>query len=271
MGNCSVAVVSAGVAASQSPRDRFVTVYGRMPVLEVLQDPGLEVDKVVVADGAGGGNLARIVTLARELGVPVQRAGAQRVKLLAGNGRHDQGVIADVVAPRMSSLEARLETGPAGERGVLVLDGVTNPSNLGMILRTATAAGVDGVVVPTRGSAALDPLVVKASAGVAFRAPILRSRTSVDAVQLLREKGYRILGLAGDARTPLFDEAFPPSCAFVLGNETAGVSAGLRPLVDSWVGIPLEGGVESLNVASAAAVLCFELVRRAQPPRKRSS
>jgi 23S rRNA (guanosine2251-2'-O)-methyltransferase len=245
-----------------SPRDRFITVYGRMPVAEVLADPGLAVDKVVVADNARGAHLDRILRLAERRGVPVQVATAARVKLLAGNGKHDQGVVADVIAPRMITLEERLADGPALRHGIVVLDGLTNPANVGMIVRTATAAGFDGVVLPHVGSPTVDPLVIKASAGVAFRAPILRCRTAVEAVEALRGKGHRIYGLAGGAARSLYREDFPPDAVFVLGNETEGVSPAVGAHVDTWLSIPLAGGVESLNVSSAAAVVCFEAARR---------
>src|ERR687884_2247214 len=94
-----------GTDAERSPKDTFITVYGRMPVLEVLQDPSLTVDKVLLADGARGDSLDRIRELARERGVALRTASAHRVKVLAGNGKHDQGVLADVVAPRMELVE----------------------------------------------------------------------------------------------------------------------------------------------------------------------
>ena len=84
-----------------SPKDRFVTVYGRNPVIEVLDDPSLVIDKVVLAEGVRGHGIGEIIGLARDRGVPLERASAERVKKLAGNGRQDQGVFADVVAPRM--------------------------------------------------------------------------------------------------------------------------------------------------------------------------
>jgi 23S rRNA (guanosine2251-2'-O)-methyltransferase len=251
-----------GSGAPVSPKDTFITVYGRMPVLEVLEDRSLAVDKVVVADGARGANLDRIMELAAKRGVAVRTAPAQRIKLLAGNGKHDQGVVADVVAPQMAALDRRLETGPPLRSGVVVLDGITNPANVGMIIRTVTAAGLDGVVLPRAGSPSVDPLVIKASAGVAFRAPILRSRTAVDAVEALRAAGGVIYGLAGGAARSLYREDFPPASVFVLGNETAGVSPAVGALVDQWLSIPMAGGVESLNVSSAAAVVCFEVARR---------
>lgn len=243
-----------------SPKDRFVTVYGRKPVLEVLDDAGLEVDKVILADTARGPAASEILHAARARGVEVQRASAHRVKVLAGNGKQDQGVLADVVAPRMRLLtEALRERAP---RTVLLLDGITTPANVGMILRTATAAGIGGIVLPRRGVAGIDPLVVKASAGVAFRAPVLRASTATDAATELHQSGYRLFGLAGDARTSVFTATVPTRSAFVLGGETAGVSDGVGALIDEWLAIPMAGDVESLNVASAAAVVCFELLRR---------
>ncbi len=242
-----------------------MTVYGRKPVLEALGDAGLTVDKVLLADNAHGPAVREIMDAAAGRGVPVKRATAHRVKLLAGNGRHDQGVLADVVAPRMRPLSAFLDalsSDAAAGASVLLLDQITNPANVGMILRTATAAGLDGVVLPRRGVPGVDPLVVKASAGVAFHAPVLRCGTAVEACTALTAAGFTLVGLTADAPDSVFTAPLPDRAAFVLGNETSGVSDQVRDAVGGWLSIPMAGGVESLNVASAAAVLCFELVRR---------
>ncbi|MCO1580152.1 MULTISPECIES: TrmH family RNA methyltransferase [unclassified Crossiella] len=244
-----------------SPKDRFVTVYGRKPVLEALADDRLEVDKVMLADNARGPAAQEILAAAARRGVPVQRATAQRVKVLAGNGKQDQGVLADVVATRMRPLSAALSAGRLPD-SVLLLDGVTTPANVGMILRAATAAGIGGIVVPRRGVASIDPLVVKASAGVAFHAPILKTATAGEAAGELRAAGYRLFGMDAGAKDTLFTANFPRRVAFVMGGETAGLSPEVSRQVHGWVSIPMAGGVESLNVATAAAVLCFELVRR---------
>jgi 23S rRNA (guanosine2251-2'-O)-methyltransferase len=255
----------AGPASKQaaSPRDVFITVYGRKPVLEVLLDPALAIDKVIMATHARGDTVTDILDAAARRQVPVQRASAHRVKVLAGNGRHDQGVLADVVAPQMRSLESGIPAlgSPAA---VLVLDAITNPANVGMILRTATAAGLDGVVLPRRGVPAIDPLVIKASAGVAFRAPVLRTATAEQGCAALRAAGFAVLGLSASApgARSLFHDPPPPRVAYVLGNETAGISPSVTPQLTGWVGIPMAGNVESLNVASAAAVVCFEWARR---------
>jgi 23S rRNA (guanosine2251-2'-O)-methyltransferase len=247
-------------APTSSPKDRFVTVFGRKPVLAALGDQGLRVDKVVLADNARGAAAREILDAAAARSVPVQRASAHRVKVLAGNGKQDQGVLADVVAPRMRRLSDALSDGVLST--VLLLDGITTPANVGMILRTATAAGIDGIVVPRRGVASLDPLVVKASAGVAFHAPVLRCYTAEEAAEALRAAGFPLFALDGSARTSLFTADLPPRAAYVLGGETDGIGPAVRAAVTGALSIPMSGGVESLNVAGAAAVLCFEIARR---------
>src|SRR3954470_2712441 len=241
----------------RSPKDTFVTVYGRKPVLEALDDQALRVDKVILAEGLRGGPVREILDAARDRGVPVQRASAHRVKVLAGNGRHDQGVLADVVAPRMAPVGDFLDdlVGPAA---VLVLDRVTNPANVGMILRSSTAAGLDGVLLPRRGVPAIDPLVVKASAGVAVRAPVLRAGTVEEGCAELAAAGFTLYGLDAGGES-LLDAELPVRVALVLGNETDGLSESVRSLVDGLLAIPMHGGVESLGVASAGAVAAFEL------------
>ncbi|HIT76012.1 MAG TPA: RNA methyltransferase [Candidatus Avipropionibacterium avicola] len=244
-----------------SPRDRYLTVYGRRPVLAALTDPELTVAKLHLAERVDGPTIEAILDAAEEHGVEVERTSAARVKMLSGNGKQDQGVAADVVASRMRGLADWLSDPPATAQ-VLLLDGITTPANVGMIIRTATAAGLDGIIVPTRGVAELGPLVVKASAGIAFRAPLLRCRTAVEALTLLRQERFRVYGLAGEARTDLFSAQFAERSVFCLGSETSGLTPEVRQHVQVPVSIPMAHEVDSLNVASAAAVLCFELVRR---------
>ncbi len=130
-----------------------------------------------------------------------------------------------------------------------------------MILRTATAAGLDGIVVPDAGTAEIGPLVVKASAGGAFAAPILRIDRPEYALAQLRDARFEIAAV--DAGGPsIFDAEFGDRVALVLGNETTGLAAEVRELCDNVVSLPLHNDVESLNVAAAAAVACYEVVRR---------
>jgi 23S rRNA (guanosine2251-2'-O)-methyltransferase len=226
-------------------------------VLEALADERLTVDKVLVADNAFGPQIAELMRAAERRGVEVRRVSPMQVTKVSRNGRQDQGVVADVVAPGLRRLDASNASTLGGP--VLVLDGITNPQNVGMILRTAVAAGVAGIVMPRAGVPDLGPLVVKASAGVAFEAPVLRADDPSSAVALLRDAGFRIFGLVASADRSLWDaRPFPERSAFVLGSETGGLTVD----VDELLAIPMAGTVDSLNVAVAAGVLCFELVRR---------
>ena len=241
-----------------SPRDRYLTVFGRRPVLEALEDDGLTVAKVLLADNARSPEIDEIVRLARRRGIDCIRTSPREVTRVSRNGRQDQGVAADVEAPAMGPLDQWLAAAPASATAV-VLDGITNPQNVGLILRTATAAGVDGIVAPTAGVADIGPLVIKASAGVAFRAPIVRARSASGAVDELRAAGFRVYGLDAAAGRGLYDHhPFADRSAFVFGGEHEGLTVA----VDERVAIPMSGDVESLNVAVAAGVVCFELLRR---------
>jgi len=240
-----------------NPRDRFITVYGRKPVLEALADERLTIDKVLVADNAGGPQIAQLLREAARRGVEVLRVPPARVTKVSRNGRQDQGVVADIVAPALRRLTDEVAASLDGP--VLVLDGVTNPQNVGMILRSATAAGLAGIVLPRAGVPDLSPLVIKASAGVALEAPVLKADDAASALATLRSGGFTVFGLAAGAARSLWDpRPFPAKAAFVLGSETGG----LRVEVDERVAVPMAGAVESLNVAVTAGVVCFELVRR---------
>lgn len=248
--------------ADTSPRDRYLVVFGRKPVMEAFQ-AGLPVARVHLADNAQGPAVEAIVSAARRRGVTVERVTPQRVAAIARDGRQHQGVAADVEVPAMSSLEAFVEhrRGRRHDTRVLVLDRVHNPSNVGMILRTAVAAGLDGVVVPRAGTADIGPIAIKASAGVAFRAPVLWSDTTDTALELLASARFELVGLDATG-VDLFGAELSSRLALVLGNETDGLSPSSRVACHRLVSIPLEGGVESLNVAAAAAVVAYELRRR---------
>ncbi len=245
-----------------TPREKYLTVHGRKPVLEALTG-GLPVARVHLADSARGESAEAIVAAAAGRGVQVNRVSERRVSSISRHPKQDQGVVADVAAPRLQSLMAFLEqrTGRSHATSVLLLDGVHNPANLGMILRTATAAGIDGIVVPDAGTAEIGPLTVKASAGVAFQAPILRiDRPEYAAAQLSDARFEMVAVEVGGS--DLFATELSDRVALVLGNETAGISEPVLEYCTRAVSLPLANGVESLNVAAAAAVVAYDLARR---------
>ncbi len=245
-----------------SPRDKFLTVYGRKPVLEALSG-GLAVARVHLADGAKGEIVTELLLVAKQRGVQVTRVSERRVSSISRNPKQDQGVVADVAAPMMAPLMSFIEqrSGRLHATSVLILDGIHNPANLGMILRTATAAGIDGVVVPSVGTAEIGPLVIKASAGVAFHAPILRIDRAEYAVAQLLDARFEVVAVDAPGED-LFGAQLSDRVALVLGNETTGISPDVREHCSRTVSLPLANNVESLNVSAAAAVVCYELARR---------
>lgn len=236
-----------------------VTIYGRMPVREALADPATTVSLVLLSRTARGDTVDDIVRLAGERRVTLKRVTPDKVTRTSGNGRHDQGVVAEVAAAGLVELDDWL----ARHRptALLVLDGVTNPANVGMVVRTVTAAGLDGLVLPRAGSPDVGPLVVKASAGVAFRASILGADTAQAAVAASATAGLAVVGLRAGG-PDLFDSSLPAPAAWVLGSEHAGISPAVAAHVTDWRSLPLANGVESLNVAVTAGIVAYEIARR---------
>ncbi|MGH3866035.1 MAG: TrmH family RNA methyltransferase [Pseudonocardiaceae bacterium] len=243
---------------AHSPRDQFITIYGRMPVLEALQKQKLEIAKVMIADNAHGSAIDQIVDAAHQQDIEVRYTSPTRIKRLAGNGKQDQGVVADIAAPRMARLSDYLAKRDERRTTLFLLDGVTNPSNVGMILRSATAAGIDGVILPRLGSPHVGPLVIKASAGVAFEASILNSASAAAAAAALHERGFTLYGLTATAKRSIFQTDLAPRAVLVLGGETHGSTIP----TDVQLRIPMRNHVESLNVAVAASIVAFEISRR---------
>lgn len=260
--------------ADRTPRDRFLTIYGRKPVLEALQTSGVQVAKIFLSLRAQGEPVDAIAEAATAGGVPLERVKEEMVTAVARNGRHHQGVAADLVATGLEALDDFLERHTHGRgyrASLLLLDGVHNPANVGMVIRSALAAGLDGVVIPRRGTADLGPLVIKASAGTALRAPLLRCTTAAEGAARLAEGRFTLVGLdAGSgAHEALFDADLPDRAAYIVGNEADGVSPAVAALVERWMRIPLTHGVESLNVATAATLVAYEVLRRRDSPRAR--
>lgn len=242
-----------------------LTVYGRLAVLEALADAEVTVAQVLMARTLRGAHVDEVVAAADRRGVVVRRLAPEKISRISGDARHDQGLVADVVAAGIEPLDRWLaRLGPGAAASLLVLDGVTNPANVGMIIRSAAGAGLSGVVLPEAGSPDLGPLVIRASAGIALRATVLRCSTAAAGVGALVGAGLAVYGLRADAADVLFTAELPARAAYVVGNESTGLSGGVADLVEHWLAIPMAHGVESLNVASAAAVVAFEVARRRQ-------
>ena len=242
---------------------RGLTLYGRKPSLEALEDASLTIHCLHLADSnRPSGIIAQIIKEAEQRGIAIRYHDRQALSRISKNGRQDQGVALDVVCPNFITLEAFMDL-PVKPRTVLALDGVTNPQNVGMIIRSAVAAGVDGLLYPKRGIASLGPLVIKASAGNVFRAPIIRCDATASAVTALKAKGYQVATLEASAETSLFEFKAADSVVCVLGGESDGIGREVAALADTRLTIRMANGVESLNVAVTAALVAFHL---GQPP-----
>lgn len=238
--------------------NRMLTVYGRKPVLEVLQDNSLEIHRLHLADSnKSAGILNEMVDIANKRGIEVCYHNKQALSRISKNSKQDQGVAADVIGKGFQSHSAFLSQCKASYR-ILALDGITNPQNVGMIIRSACAAPIDGIILPEKGCAKLDPLVIKASTGTLFRAPILRCSALAECLIDFANQGANIYGLDASAPSTLGEEPVTGPQVFVLGNETEGLSAEVRKTCNKLVSIPMRNKVESLNVAVTASLIAFQ-------------
>ena len=239
--------------------DRVLTVYGRNAVLEVLQDDSLSCYCIHLAENnREAGVIATIRGIAENRDIPVKHHTRQALARISKNGKQDQGVAADIICPAFATIESFLDgLAPETPIRLLALDGITNPQNLGMIIRSAAAGEIDGILWSRRGNAALGPLVIKASAGTLYKAPLLICQNLLDALKLCRAAGLDICTLEAGAGQSLFDRSHTRKNVYVLGNESEGVSQAVRDIANTAVSIPMNNGVESLNVAVTASLIAY--------------
>jgi 23S rRNA (guanosine2251-2'-O)-methyltransferase len=231
-------------------------IFGMNPVLEAIRSHPDRIHYIAVAKGA---HTNRVFDAAKKAGVPVRILPPDQIDRLAGRGVHN-GVIADVSEAAYADFDeviARQET-----KFVLILDGITDPQNFGAILRVADGFGVDLVVIPQHDSVGLTPAAVKASAGASEWIPVAQVTNLARTIEELKKREFWIYGAAASGDRPSSID-FRGKVAVVLGSEGKGVRRNVLEHCDRTVTIPMLGRVESFNVATAAAVLCYE-VRRQQ-------
>lgn len=252
------------VTAGGPAPDREAALVGRHAVLEALR-AGRPVSRVLVSRTAhGAGPLKEIFETARRRGVPVQTVDPRRLEGLAGGLPH-QGVAAMTAIQSLVGLDDVLEV--ARRRGeqpfLIVLDGIEDPHNLGAVIRTAEAAGAHGVVIPRRRAAGLTPAVARASAGATAHLAVAGVGNLTAALEELKRAGVWVVGADPEAAERYDDGVLEPPVALVVGAEGRGLHRLVRDRCDRLVRIPLRGQVRSLNVSVAAALLLYEVARRA--------
>lgn len=239
-------------------------IFGRQPVSEALASRA-PLKKIILAQGTSGPNVADLIKIAEAQHVPLQTRPRQELERLAQTDKH-QGVVAFMPGVEYVDCETILENARRDKRGqkaaVMLLDGVEDPRNLGAILRVAECAGMHGVVITKRRCAEVTAVSIKTSAGAAFHLPIAQVTNLAATLDFFKKQGLWIVGLEGEAKESIYAMEAKMPLAFVMGSEGQGLHRLIREKCDFLYRIPMAGKVDSLNVSTAAAVVCFEMVRQ---------
>ena len=235
-------------------------ICGFHSVMEAVTANPRRLERVCIQRHKKDSRTRTVVDLARKQSIPVYFEDKSWLDAKADKGKH-QGVIGFITSLETYDLEELLSR--ASSPGLLVvLDGIEDPQNLGAVLRSSEAAGVDGVILPARRSARLTPTAVRTSAGAAHHLPIARVPNTSNALDELKKNGYWVAGLHPGGETPLWKADYSDSTALVLGGEGKGLHRLVRTKCDFLVRIPIIGKVGSYNVGVAAGIVLYEVLRQ---------
>ena len=233
--------------------EKIITLYGRNVVIEVLQDENVEVHKLHMASSnKTDGAIKSILSLAKSRKVEITYHEKNSLSRISKNAKQDQGVAIDIMA---KSYKNAKEIQSMSAFRLIALDGIQNPQNLGMIIRSCAAGNVDGIILPKKSSAKISPLVIKASAGTLFKLPIYFCNALEDVLPALADT--KIYALSSHASSDIYSVTESKKSIYILGNESDGVSPEVEKLCNDSISIPMQRGVESLNVAVTASLIAF--------------
>ena len=235
---------------------------GRNALAEALRS-GRTIDKVLIAAGETDKGLQRLAAQAKEAGAVVVPVDRRKLDMMSVTKAH-QGVIAMVAAREYYTIDDLLEeAAQRGENALLVIcDELTDPHNLGAIIRSAECAGAHGVIIPKRRSVGLTATVAKASAGAVEYMKVAKVTNINAAMDELKEKGVWIFGTAAEGSIPMYQADLTGPTAIVIGSEGDGMSRLVQKNCDVTVHIPMKGRISSLNASAAASILLYEAVRQ---------
>lgn len=238
------------------------TIEGRNPVFEALT-AGLPVDKILISETAQRSKLSGILTLAKEKGVLVQFVKPQKVDSLSQT-QANQGVVALCAQAEYQSVADILAK--AEKKGappfIIIADEITDPHNLGAIIRTANAAGADGVIIPKHRSVGLSAVVAKTSAGAVSHTPVAKVTNIAQTIEELKQLGIWVTGADMAGEQEIYDSNLTGAIALVVGAEGKGISRLVKEKCDFLVKIPMLGEINSLNASVAAGIVMYEIVRQ---------
>ncbi|MCQ2452183.1 MAG: 23S rRNA (guanosine(2251)-2'-O)-methyltransferase RlmB [Oscillospiraceae bacterium] len=242
--------------------DNSGIIEGRNAVIEALR-AGRAIDKIYLAKGETDSTLGHIASKGRAAGAVVVETDRRKLDQMSITHSH-QGVIAIATVKEYVTVAQILDL--ARERNedpfIIVCDEISDPHNLGAIIRTAEAAGAHGIVIPKRRSAGVTPIVEKTSAGACFHMAVARVPNITAALKELKENGVWVYGTAADGTAPLWGTEFSGPIALVIGSEGDGMSRLVADTCDFTVSIPMKGKMSSLNASVSAGVLIYEIMRQ---------
>jgi len=242
--------------AKKSFFDKIITIYGRNAVLEVLEDETIIIHKLHLADSNKSvSQLDRMVSIAKKRNIEIAYHDKKSLSRISKNAKQDQGVALDIVLDQAMNEDEFLAHNDSFR--VLALDGIHNPQNLGMIIRSAAAGDIDAIILPTKNSTQISPLVIKASVGTLFRLPIIKTNSFIKTLKKFQNANSALYTLSSHAKSSYKEENYADKTVFILGNETTGVTVEVEKISNKSISIPMNRNVESLNVAVTASLLAF--------------
>lgn len=236
-------------------------IFGIRPVIEAIK-AGKEIEKILIQNGLKGDNFWELKKLINEVQLPFQYVPLEKLNKISH--KNHQGIICYVSEIAYQPLEQLLPM--IFERGkdplLLILDRITDVRNFGAITRTAECAGVDAIIIPTKGGARINADAVKTSAGALYKIPICREENLKIALDLIKNSGIEIIACTEKSTTPYHSISYNKPVAIILGSEEDGISHEYLKKADQTVAIPLKGETESLNVSVATGIILFEAVKQ---------
>ena len=224
--------------------------------MEALEDEAVTIHKLHLSKSNKDAEILenmKAISLKRD--IEVKYHDKQSLSRISKNAKQDQGVALDIVLEHFGD-EKEFILNNINYR-IIALDGITNPQNLGMIIRSCAAGNVDAILLPTKGAAQISPLVIKVSVGTLFKMPIIKTSNLKETLGAFKQDGADVYTLSSHAKSAYKEQEYGDKTIFVLGNESEGVSKAVESVCTKSIAIPMQRGVESLNVAVTASLLAF--------------
>jgi 23S rRNA (guanosine2251-2'-O)-methyltransferase len=235
---------------------KILTIYGRNAVNEALLESTITPNKLHLSTSNKDAKVIDdMISICNKRGIEIAYHDKMTLSRISKNAKQDQGVALDIMMDNFVN-EDEFIANNINYR-LLAIDGVSNPQNLGMIIRSAAAGNIDAIIIPSKGTSSINPLVIKASVGTIFKIPIIISNNLSTTLKKFKDSKTVIYTLCLDAKESYKNVDYTDKSIFVLGNETNGVSKEIEALSDKSIIIPMKRGVESLNVAVTASLLAF--------------